>query len=180
MKRTRWGFVLGTSCALMVAACGAGTEDFEELQGTESVKMRISLAGDACGVTSAEATVSASDLPPSPPQSLYVGNGYIEGQLSNIPSGPGRMVDVRAYNQAGLEVYAGTTFVDVYPGSVAYAQLQMRRHPRNCPGGGTGDIYIIGSLEGTGPSQDAGYDAGPGPSYDAGPIHDAGSAFDAG
>ncbi|MBN9682536.1 MULTISPECIES: hypothetical protein [unclassified Corallococcus] len=175
MKRTGWGFVLGTGCALMVAACGAGPED---LGGTESVKMRISLAGDACGVTSAEATVSAPDLPPSYPQSLYVGNGYIEGYLSNIPSGAGRRVDVRAYNQAGLEVYAGTTFVDVSSGSVAYAQLQLMRNQRNCPGGGTGDIYIIGTLEGTGPDWDAGYDAGPGPSYDAG-VYDAG-VYDAG
>ncbi|MHA7633930.1 hypothetical protein [Corallococcus sp. M7] len=180
MKRTGWGFVLGTGCALMVAACGAGPEDFDDLEGTESVKMSISLAGDACGVTSAAATVSAPDLPPSYPQSLSVGNGYIEGYLSNIPVGPRRIVDVRAYNSAGKEVYAGSAAVDVYQGSVAYAQLQLKRNPQNCPGTGTGDIYIIGTLEGTGPGWDAGYDAGPGPSYDAGPIYDAGSAFDAG
>ncbi|MBZ4374924.1 hypothetical protein NR800_22495 [Corallococcus interemptor] len=176
MKRTGWGFVLGTGCAMLIAACGAGTEDVEDLEGTESVKMSISLAGDACGVTSAAATVSAPDLPPAYPQSLSVGNGYIEGYLSNIPVGPRRVVEVRAYNRAGLEVYAGSTAVDVYSGSVAYAQLQLKRNPQNCPGTGTGDIYIIGTLEGTGPS----YDGGPGPTYDAGPIYDAGSAFDAG
>ncbi|NOK11559.1 hypothetical protein [Corallococcus exercitus] len=174
MKRSRWGVVLGTSCALMIAACGAGTDAPENAEGTESVKMRISLAGDACGVTSAAATVTAQDLPPTPPQSLYVGNGYIEGYLSNIPVGPRRIVDVRAYNGAGREVYAGSAAVDVYPGSVSYAQLQLKRDPRNCPGTGTGDIYIIGTLEGSGPSQDGGYDAGPVPSVDAG------SAFDAG
>lgn len=176
MKRTGWGFVLGTSCALMVAACGAGTEDFEDLQGTESVKMRISLAGDACGVASASATVTAADLPPMRPQALYVGNGYIEGYLNNIPAGGQRIVDVRAYNGAGKEVYAGSTAVDVYSGSVAYAQLQLMRNPQNCPGAGTGDIYIIGTLEGTGPGWDAGSDGG---AYDAG-VYDAGSAVDAG
>ncbi|MBN8233125.1 hypothetical protein JYK02_36985 [Corallococcus macrosporus] len=190
MKRSRWGVVLGTSCALMIAACGAGPEDVpESSEGTESVKMSISLAGDACGVTSAAATVSASDLPPSNPQSLYVGNGYIEGYLSNIPVGPRRVVEVKAYNAVGREVYAGATAVDVYQGSVSYAQLQLKRNPQNCPGTGTGDIYIIGTLEGTGPgpSQDAGtsdggpvwdagsaYDAGPGPSYDGGGAYDAG------
>ncbi|NOK17425.1 hypothetical protein [Corallococcus carmarthensis] len=179
MKRTGWGFVLGTGCALMIAACGAGPEEeFDDAEGTESVKMSISLAGDACGVTAAAATVSAPDLPPSSPQSLYVGNGYIEGYLSNIPVGSRRVVDVRAYNRAGLEVYAGSAAVDVYQGSVAYAQLQLKRNPQNCPGTGTGDIYIIGTLEGTGPgpSYDAGtaYDAGPGPSFDAGAAFDAG------
>ncbi|RKH71812.1 hypothetical protein [Corallococcus aberystwythensis] len=174
MKRTGWGFVLGTSCALLIAACGAGSEEPGNIEGTESVKMSISLAGDACGVISAEATVTAQDLPPTPPQYLYVGNGYIEGYLSNIPVGPRRIVDVRAYNGAGREVYAGSAAVDVYQGSVSYAQLQLKRNQQNCPGTGTGDIYIIGTLEGTGPSQDAGYDAGPGP------VYDAGSAFDAG
>ncbi|WP_375754559.1 hypothetical protein [Corallococcus exercitus] len=176
MKRSRWGIVLGTSCALMIAACGAGTDEPEYVEGTESVKMSISLAGDACGVTAAAATVTAQDLPSTPPQPLYVGNGYIEGYLSNIPVGPRRIVDVRAYNSAGREVYAGSTAVDVYQGSVAYAQLLLKRNPQNCPGTGTGDIYIIGTLEGTGPSQDAGtaYDAGPGPSYDGGGAYDAG------
>ena len=181
MKRTGWGFVLGTGCALMVAACGAGPDESEDMEGTESVKMSISLAGDACGVFSAAATVSAPDLPPPSPQFLNVGNGYIEGYLFNIPVGPRRVVEVKAYNRMGLEVYAGATAVDVYEGSVAYAQLQLKRNPQNCPGGGTGDIYIIGTLEGTGPGQDGGpaYDAGPWPTYDAG-VYDAGSAFDAG
>lgn len=183
MKRTGWGFVLGTGCALMIAACGGGPKEDTDIEGTESVKMSISLAGDPCGVTSASATVSAPDLPPPSPQTLYVGNGYIEGYLFNIPVGPRRIVEVRAYNRAGLEVYAGATAVDVYQGSVAYARLQLKRNAQNCPGGGTGDIYIIGSLEGTGPGPDGGYDAGydggPWPTYDAG-VYDAGSAVDAG
>lgn len=179
MKRTGWGFVLGTSCALMVAACGAGTEDVENLEGTESVKMRISLEGDVCGVNTAVATVSAPDIPTSYPQALSVGNGYIEGKLSNIPVGPRRIVEVKAYDGRGKEVYAGSAAVDVYSGSMSYAYLQLMRNQQNCPGGQTGDIYIIGTLEGSG-GWDAGYDGGPGPSYDAGPIYDAGSAFDAG
>ncbi|MFB1481771.1 hypothetical protein [Corallococcus sp. RDP092CA] len=178
MKRAGWSVALGAGCALLFAACGGGPEDSGDPESTESVKMRISLAGDACGVVAAYATVSAQDLPPPSPQSLYVGNGYIEGYLSNIPVGPRRLVEVKAYNRMGLEVYAGGTTVDVYQGSVAYAQLQLMRNSRNCPGTGTGDIYIIGTLEGSGPDWDAGYDAGPGPAQDAG-VYDAG-VYDAG
>lgn len=187
MKRAGWSFVLGTSCALMFAACGAGPEDVENLEGTESLKMKISLEGDVCGVNAATATVSAPDLPPMYPQALNVGNGYIEGKLTNIPVGSRRLVVVKAYDGRGKEVYAGSTTVDVYSGSMTYAYLDLMRNQQNCPGGGTGNIYIIGTLEGSS-GWDAGYDAGPGPgwdagpgpSYDAGPIYDAGSAIDAG
>ncbi|WP_223638181.1 hypothetical protein [Corallococcus sp. EGB] len=193
MKRMGWSFVLGTGCALLFAACGSGPEDLGDPGSTESVKMSISLAGDACGVVTASATASAPDLPPPSPQSLYVGDGYIEGYLPNIPVGRRRVVEVRAYNRTGLEVYAGATAVDVYQGSVAYAQLYLKRNAQNCPGGRTGDIYIIGTLEGSNPGPDAGYDAGPGPGWDAGydagpgpgwdagpgPIHDGG-VYDAG
>lgn len=185
MKRAGWGAVLGMSCVLLGAACQRqeDTEPDGKLGGEESVKMRISLQGDACGVVSADATVSAPDFMPIGPEPLLVHGGYIEGGIQDVPAGQQRLVDVRAYNTAGLVVYAGSAFVDVYDGPVSYAQLTLKRNPHNCPGTGTGDIYIIGVLEGRpgevdggpsdggpGPGWDAGssWDAGPGPSYDAG------------
>ena len=86
-----------------------------------------------------------------------------------------RSVDVRAYNAAGLEVYAGSAPVDVYAGPVSHVQIILMRNRQNCPDNGTGSISIIGVLEGR-TGSDGGYDAGPGPSYDAGP----GPSYDAG
>ncbi|RKH61731.1 hypothetical protein D7V93_11290 [Corallococcus llansteffanensis] len=165
--------------ALLGAACqpGEGTGPDGEL-GEESVKLRISLQGDACGVVSADATVSASDFPPIGPKALSVGNGYIEGIINNVPRGEERSVSVQAYNAAGRAVYAGASFVDVYAGSVAYTRILLKRNPYACPGTeGTGEIYIIGVLEGSTGEVDAGtvdagsaFDAGPGPRWDAGPV----------
>ncbi|NBD12408.1 hypothetical protein [Corallococcus silvisoli] len=180
MKRASWGVALGTGCALMVAACGSGVEE-DPLPGDQTVTMRISLAGDACGVVAATATVTAPDFPPIGPESLYVWNGYIEGYVNPVPVGRQRLVDVRAYNRDGQEVYAGSTAVDVYEGEVSYAQIRLLRNAELCPGG-MGSIYLTGVLEnGTG-SSDGGpvYDAGPGPSFDAGTVSDGGAAFDAG
>ncbi|WP_120544699.1 hypothetical protein [Corallococcus terminator] len=138
--------------------------------------MRISLAGDECGVVSAQAHVWGDDFSPIGPVNLYVGNGYIEGGVSNVPAGLQRRVGVAAFNAAGRAVYSGTAFVNVYDGPMSPVQLTLQRIPENCPGSGTGSIYIIGVLEGR-PRTDGGpVDAGPGPSYDAGP----GPSFDAG
>jgi hypothetical protein len=184
MKRAGWGVVLGMSCALLGAACQPeGDTGPDGELGEDSVKMRISLQGDACGVVSADATVSAPDFMPIGPEPLFVQNGYIEGGIQDVPAGQQRLVDVRAYNTAGLVVYAGSAFVDVYDGPVSYAQLTLKRNPHNCPGTGTGDIYIIGVLEGRPGEIDGGaYDAGPGPGWDAGSGWDAGPgpSYDAG
>ncbi|MCY1033520.1 hypothetical protein OV207_18865 [Corallococcus sp. BB11-1] len=176
MKRAGWGVVLGLSCALLGTACEPeGSE--QEPQGTEAVEMRISLSGDACGVVSAQAHVWGDDFPTIGPVALYVGNGYIEGGVSNVPSGLDRRVGVTAYNAAGRAVYAGSTYVNVYTGPVSPVQITLMRIPENCPNSGTGSIHIIGVLEGRyGSDGGSAYDAGPGPSYDAGP----GPSFDAG
>ena len=177
MKRAAWGAVLGMGCALLGAACQPGEDTGPEGRlGEEAVQMRISLQGDACGVASADATVSASDFPTIGPKALSVWNGYIQGSIDAVPVGEERSVTVRAYNTAGLVVYAGSAFVDVYEGSVAYTQITLLRNPHNCPGtGGTGAISIVGVLEGRHGEVDAGtwdagpaFDAGPGPSWDAG------------
>jgi hypothetical protein len=198
MKRTGWGTLLGMGCALMFAACGAGPEEDDslDLEGTESVRMRISLAGDPCGVAYADATVYGQGMPTIGPKPLNVSNGYIDGFISGVPAGPRRVVDVRAYNPAGREVYAGSVPVDVYAGMTTPAELILFRNTQNCPNGaGTGDIYIIGVLEGARPDAgvdagvdagfDGGFDAGAdggrdgGPAFDGG-VFDAGTAFDAG
>ncbi|RKH26312.1 hypothetical protein D7Y13_20885 [Corallococcus praedator] len=165
------------SCVLLGAACGPEEAVDEPREGTESVEMRISLEGDQCGVVSAQAHVWGDDFSPIGPVNMYVGNGYIEGGVSNIPAGSQRGVGVAAYNAAGRVVYSGTAYVDVYDGPMSQVQLTLTRIPENCPGSGTGSIHIIGVLEGR-PRTDGGgaVDAGPGPSYDAGP----GPSYDAG
>ncbi|RYZ37664.1 MAG: hypothetical protein EOO71_27100 [Myxococcaceae bacterium] len=176
MKRAGWGIALGMSCALLGAACGPEETGDGFLEGAESVEMRISLDGDACGVVSAQAYVWGDDFAPIGPVNLSVGNGYIEGGVNNVPAGPNRRVGVTAFNAAGRDVYSGAAYVSVYDGPVSSVQLTLQRNPANCPGSGTGTIHIIGVLEGRprtdggGGEVDAGtaFDAGPGPSFDAG------------
>lgn len=181
MKNVVGWIVVGLSCALLAACQGP-----EELEGeapqptsTESVGMKISLAGDACGVTRAAATVSAPDMAPIGPVWLDVSGGYIQGQVMAVPVGARRLVSVRAYNSFQQEVYSGSAEVEVRPGQISSVYLVLYRNTQNC-GSNTGDIYITGSLD-TGSWPDGGtfdagtaVDAGPGstdagwPSYDGG------------
>ncbi len=138
---------------------------------TESIRMEISLAGDVCGVTSAEAFVSAADVGIGPVK-LEVTDTSITGRITAVPAGPARKVEVVAYNASRLPVYSGSTVVDVVAGRVVPARLSLARNPQNCLGSSTGDIDIIGTLE-SGTPIDAG-------TPDAGTPRDAGTPIDAG
>jgi hypothetical protein len=124
--------------------------------------MEISLAGDVCGVVSAQATVRADDMGVIGPVTLDVSGTSIQGRINSVPAGTGRAVSVFAYNASGLEVYAGSVVVDVAAGQVTSAPLVLRRNMTNCPGTTTGAIDITGVLESGEPVPDAGSDAGTG------------------
>ncbi|SDE71424.1 hypothetical protein [Myxococcus virescens] len=158
--------LMWAACAL-VAACNS--EGLSENAGeTESVRMEISLAGDVCGVVSADAVVSGLGMSVIGPVPLQVDGTAIRGQVSEVPAGTGRAVRVIAYNASMLEVYAGSAVVDVVAGEVVSASLVLHRNPVNCPGTTTGGIDISGRLETGEPTPDGGSDGGVDP--DAGVV----------
>lgn len=164
--------LMWAACAL-VAACNSEGPS-ENAGETESVRMEISLAGDVCGVTTAQATVSAQGLSVIGPVPLLVDGTAIRGQVSEVPAGTSRTVRVVAYNASMLEVYAGSSQVDVVAGEVVSASLVLHRNPTNCPGTTNGGIDITGELETGEPTPDGGSDGGVDP--DAGVVL-GGAAF---
>ncbi|MFP2908274.1 hypothetical protein ACLESD_25120 [Pyxidicoccus sp. 3LFB2] len=161
MKTLSRAGLLWMACVLL-SACGGGSQPPENSSGTESIRMEISLAGDACGVMSARATVFAQDMGTLGPVPLEVTDTAIQGRINSVPAGTGRTVSVFAYNASGLEVYAGSVVVDVVAGQVTSAQLVLRRNMTNCPGSTTGSIDINGVLESGEPVPDAGTGGGDG------------------
>ncbi|MFP2898782.1 hypothetical protein [Corallococcus sp. 4LFB] len=164
----RLGWMLA-ACAWLAACQGMPPE---ETKGTETIRMEISLAGDVCGVTSADATVSAPDMTTLGPVPLQVMEAVIQGRISQVPAGTARTVRVDAFNASGLLVYSGSTVVDVVAGSVTSANIVLRRDLPNCPNApDTGDIDITGSLETGEPSTDGG-------TSDGGTLPDGGLVLD--
>ncbi|NMO18236.1 hypothetical protein HPC49_17365 [Pyxidicoccus fallax] len=149
-------------CVLLSACGGNGLPPVGE-GGSESIRMEISLAGDVCGVVTAQATVQADDIGVIGPVPLDVTGTSIQGRINSVPAGVSRTVSVFAFNALGLEVYAGSVKVDVAAGQVTAARLALRRNTTNCPGSTTGAIDIIGVLESGEPQPDAGTDAGTDP-----------------
>lgn len=144
---------------VVLAACGGNGGPPESQGGTETIRMEISLAGDVCGVVSAQATVFAPDMGQLGPVPLDVTPTVIQGRISSVPAGAGRTVSVSAFNSSWMEVYSGSVVVDVVAGQVTAARLVLRRNTTNCPAG-TGDIDISGVLESGEPGPDAGTDGG--------------------
>lgn len=149
--------------AVLLVACVylAGCQGGDEVRtGDESISLRIPLTGDVCGVVSATASVSAADMGTIGPVALEVADTAIQGRISTVPAGRGRTVLVTAYNAARLEVYSGSTVVDVLAGNVVTANLTLYRNTQNCSGVTTGDIDIIGTIDTGTPPPDAGTDGG--------------------
>ncbi|RKH64045.1 hypothetical protein [Corallococcus aberystwythensis] len=142
------------TCAWLAACQGTSPEGQPD---SETIRMEISLTGDVCGVSSANAIILAEDMSPLGPVPLQVTETVIQGRISQVPVGTDRTVRVDAFNASGRLVYSGSTLVDVVAGSVTSANVVLRRDPVNCPSTpGTGDIDIIGSLETGEPSSDGG------------------------
>ncbi|WP_404369248.1 hypothetical protein ACIHQR_06220 [Corallococcus coralloides] len=153
----RWIGMLAT-CAWLAACQGMPEE------GSEVIRMEIALTGDVCGVSSANATVSAPDMTTLGPVALQVTDASIQGRITQVPAGTARTVQVNALNASGRVVYSGSTQVDVVAGSVTSANLVLRRDLTNCPSTpGTGGIDIVGSLETGEPSSDGGTSDGGSP-----------------
>ncbi|CAM4322413.1 hypothetical protein COSO111634_37415 [Corallococcus soli] len=158
------------ACAWLTACQGMPPEG---PTGSETIRMEISLSGDVCAVTAADATVSAPDMTTLGPVALQVTETVIEGRISQVPAGAARTVRVNAFNASGRVVYSGSTQVEVVAGSVTSAHLVLRRDLQNCPNApGSGDIDITGTLEtGETPPGDAG-------TPDGGSLPDGGLVLD--
>ena len=157
------------ACAWLTACQGMPPE---EQTGSETIRMEISLAGDVCAVTSADATVSAPDMTTLGPVPLQVTETLIQGRISQVPAGTARTVQVNAFNASGRVVYSGRTQVDVVAGSVTSANLVLHRDLQNCPNApGSGDIDITGTLE-------TGESPGDGGTPDGGSLPDGGLVLD--
>ncbi len=153
--------VVRTAVLLVACVYMAGCQGGDEVRtGDESISLRIPLTGDVCGVVSATASVSAADMGTIGPVALEVKDAAIQGRISAVPAGTGRTVQVTAYNAARLEMYSGSTVVNVLAGKVVTANLTLHRNTQNCPGVTTGDIDIIGTIDTGGTPPDAGTDGG--------------------
>jgi hypothetical protein len=134
---------LAAAVALLAAGCGG-----ENFPASQVLRIRISLAGDECGVTSADATVTAADMDPIGPVPLQVMESTVSGRIEDVPAGPARSVAVVARNAQGQPVYQGATEVDVPAGGAVAANVVLGRNFETCPvTTGTGAIDVTGSIE---------------------------------
>jgi hypothetical protein len=133
------------AAAVALLAAGCGGEDFPAGQ---VLRIRISLAGDECGVTAADATVTAADMDRIGPVPLQVTATTVTGRIEDVPAGPARSVAVVARNAQGAPVYQGSTEVDVPAGGVVAADVVLRRNFETCPATTeTGAIDVTGSID---------------------------------
>lgn len=152
MKRAAWSVMLGVSCALL-GACSKedGTEDPVEVPSMPDagptrygIWVHIPLAMDPCEAVTATAWMPYESIGPVP---LVVGNGAIEGVISDVPVYRQHPVYVTAYNSAGLGVYSGNGSIDVEAsGREEIANLFTFSSPEDCPAAGPEGILIYGSL----------------------------------
>lgn len=140
--------MLPVLCAVL-GACSA----LEPSEG-EALRVSVSLAGDACGVVSASATVTAADMAPIGPVPLVVSASTIQGLIAGVPAGAARTVTVRAYDARVLVAYEGSTQVDVLAGRTVSASLVLARNVQNCPAAATGNVEVIGTLESDPPPEE--------------------------
>lgn len=148
MKR----FVRRAALAACVALCACGGTA-EDPTAPRELRLQIGLQGDACGVVSADATVTAPDMAPVGPVPLQVEGAALVGRIPGVPVGLARTVSVTARNASGLPVYAGSTQVDVLAGQAVTASIVLSRNTTYCPV--TGDIDVTGTIDsdpGTPPS----------------------------
>lgn len=129
-------------CAVL-SACG--TEEAPAL--APGLRIEIALAGDVCGVVSADATVTALDMAAIGPVQLQIVDGTIVGRITEVPAGAARTVSVTARDARGLPVYAGGAQVDVVAGQIVAANIVLVRNTTNCPVTQTGDIDVTGTIE---------------------------------
>lgn len=132
---------LGMSIGLLGVGCFEPPVDGPD----QVLTVRIGLEGDVCGVTSADATVSAPGMATIGPVPLSVGQLVIEGQLK-VPAGRGRTVYVAAYNSSGQRVYRGTALVDVTARQITTANIVLQQDTANCVA--TGTVIIVGTIAG--------------------------------
>lgn len=154
MKRAAWRVVVGVSCALLWACSdvedaagpveGPATPDAGPTR--YAIWVHIPLTTDPCGAVTAKAQMYLRNGFESVP--LVVGNGAIEGVISDVPVGPQHPVYVTAYDSAGSPVYGGNGSIDVEDsGREQIANLFTFSSPQNCPAAGTEGILIYGVMK---------------------------------
>lgn len=148
MQRAMWNVMLGGSCALLVACSADEVTGQDAGVTTYAVRVSVPLATDPCGVVTATASVQGP-VRAIGPVSLDVTSDAVRGAITDVPVGLQHQVFVKAYNASGLEVYSGTSTVDVNEGGggMGSASIFMYSHSENCPAGGTEGIRLHGSLE---------------------------------
>jgi hypothetical protein len=154
VKARRKRSIVAVLCVAMLNTIGCGIVPEASPPDGPAVAIEVPLLEDQCGVTSAEAEVSASDMNPMGPFALDVSGNSISGLIQGVPAGAAREVAVSAFNAMQLVVYSGTTYVDVARDSVTPAEVTLSRDWGNCPAegsgtggaGGTGNIDLIGML----------------------------------
>lgn len=149
MKRSVRATLLA-ACAAVVACESSGSwgrlgGPAGDGPGGSSVEVSIAIAGDVCGIVSADATVTGTGMLPVGPVPLAVSGATIEGVVTGVPAGSARSVSVSAYDARGLAVYAGTVQVDVVAGQTAPASVVLSRTGVAC-GGPTGAIAVTGTI----------------------------------
>jgi hypothetical protein len=143
-----------TLCALVAACDGKPTWKVTYADGggtpNAAVSVAIALAGDACGVVAADATVSAWDMATVGPVSLQIVDDTISGTIPNVPAGPYRTLTVRALDALGVAVYQGSAQVTVTAGATTHANVVLSRTGFECGGtpNGSGTIEVTGSIQG--------------------------------
>jgi hypothetical protein len=141
---------LRAASCLAVAVSGCAVEA-PATEGTV-VSVSIPLLQDECGVVSAAAEVSGTDIETVGPVELDVSGDRISGSIEQVPAGAGRIVTVSAYDAQERVVYRGSTQVDVQADAVAAAKVTLARDFLNCPAGdtqppgGSGAVSVEGEL----------------------------------
>jgi hypothetical protein len=149
MNRTVFAATLASCAALM--GCGSDERAERILDPSETLRIHIALTSDACGVVTADGTVSAAGMETIGPAALEVLEQSIQGRIENVPAGSARTVAVKAYDAQRRVVYEGSTVVDVVAGQNVTANLLLARNHANCPDTPppprTGGIDVVGTIE---------------------------------
>ena len=112
-----------------------------------NASVTISLTNDECNVTTANATVTASDISSIGPKNLDISGSLITGTLNNIPVGSDRLFTVKALNSDSKIVYEGSSKSDIEANQTATVTVVLQRNTINCPYSQYGNANINGSLE---------------------------------
>jgi hypothetical protein len=89
---------------------------------------------------SGDITVSAPDMTPITAK-LTLGDSTVEGRISGIPSGKGRLVELKIYDSAGIARYHGSSAIDIRTDTTAAISIVLTRY--------TGSAVVTGTVSET-------------------------------